>query len=311
MVIALLLSQLAAADPLATQGWDEVAQTSGMSVDECKALMQGVDKDQSILDRMATPWERKPWHQYRAIFIKQHRIDKGVAFWNEHEAKLDEVAAATGVPAKVIVGILGVETTFGGNMGDDAVTTALYTLGFFHSGRGTFFRKELGHYLRLATDEGWDVHGRKGSYAGAMGMGQFIPSSYRNYAADGDGDGKRDLFGSTDDAIASIANYFVEHGWVKGGGTLLPAEGEAARLEALAQSKLGLDKTWGDLKQGGLTTEAALSDQAAAGVFAFDGADGPEYQVALHNFYVVTRYNHSKLYARVVLELADAVESAR
>ncbi len=307
MMIALLFTLLCfAQDP-----WDDVAGKAGMSVEECKALMDGVEKDQSILDRMARPWEAQPWYKYRTIFLNEERIEGGLEFWAANEATLTAQSEKTGVPIEIIVAIMGVETKWGRVMGNDHVTRALFTIGFYHPRRGTFFRKELGHYLRLATDEGWDLHATKGSYAGAMGLGQFIPSSYREYAVDGDGDGKRDLFENSDDAIASIANYFVEFGWVRGGGILMDAKGSDADLAKLAEGELKPSRTWATLEGAGVSTGAPPAPDSAAGVYAFEVEGGQDYQVGLTNFYVVTRYNHSKLYARAVVDLAQQIRERR
>jgi len=306
VVFSLLTLSALASDP-----WTEVASAAEMSVADVQALMEGVEKDQTILDRMARPWEAKPWHQYKGIFLNDPRVEGGVAFWKEHAEQLAKVENETGVPAQVIVAILGVETKYGAIQGNDDVTRALYTLGFFHERRGAFFRKELGHYLKLATDEGWELHDRKGSYAGAMGMGQFIPSSYVRYAVDGDGDGKRDLFGNPDDAIASVGNYFKAHGWTPGGRVLLPAGGEVNTLDGLVKKGLKPELSWNHLKQAGVTSDAAIEPGDKARIFRFQEADGPDYQIGLHNFYVITRYNHSQLYARAVWELSERIAAAR
>ncbi|HHO52291.1 MAG TPA: hypothetical protein ENK18_15810, partial [Deltaproteobacteria bacterium] len=164
----------------------EVAATAELPVDEVAAHLSGLVRDDSVLERMATPWERKPWHLYRGLFLTEARIEKGRAFRQLHAELFARAEAQTHVPASVILAILGVETTYGEGMGNDSVATALYTLGFHHRRRGRFFRSELGHFLRLATDEGWPIGEPLGSYAGAMGMGQFMPSSYRSYGVDFD-----------------------------------------------------------------------------------------------------------------------------
>ncbi len=304
--ILVALLGLAHADP-----WEEVAAVAELDVAAAKALMQGVEKDQTVLDRMATPWEAKPWHQYAKIFSDDKRLNDGVAFWKKHEAKLAEVQANTGVPAQIIVAILGVETRYGTVMGDDTVARALFTLGFHHERRGSFFRKELGHYLRLATDEKWELQTRKGSYAGAMGMGQFIPSSYRNFAVDGDGDGKRDLFDNPDDAIASVGNYFLVHGWLTDAPVLLPAKGAPDALAKLVTEGLKPEQDWTALAAAGVSVEGpAPQRDDKAKIFAFELEKGTDYQVGLHNFYVITRYNHSPLYARAVYDLSERLLEA-
>ncbi len=308
MLIPLLaLAWTAHADP-----WSEVAATAEMPVDEVRSLVEGAaTKQQSILDRMATPWEARPWHEYHPIFLNEARVEKGLAFWEAHAETLDRVHRETGVPPEVVVAIIGVETRYGEVMGNDAVLDALYTLGFHHERRGAFFRRELGHFLRLAKDEGWTLDEPRGSYAGAMGIGQFIPSSYRAYAVDGDGDGRRDLFDNPTDGIASVANYFVEHGWERDQPVLLEASVDGVDLDGLLDRGLSLTTTWGALEARGVEVSDPPEGDPRARLYDFDLADGAEVRVGLNNFYVITRYNHSKLYARVVHELSQQLAAGR
>jgi membrane-bound lytic murein transglycosylase B len=275
VVPTLLLALAARADD-----WDDVAATAGLSAAECKTLVEAAaTRQQTVLDRMATPWEAKPWSAYAPLFLTAERVDGGVAFWSANADVLARVAGATGVPAEYVVAILGVETRYGARMGDDRVIDALYTLGFYHPTRGRFFRGELGEFVRLATDEGWPLAEPEGSYAGAMGLGQFMPSSYRAYAVDGDADGHRDLFHDPADAIASVASYFVAHGWKPGEPVLV--EAPDPRPEGVAGT-----------------------------VYAFDVEGGVEYRVGLANFETIQQYNHSPLYARAVVELAARIRAA-
>lgn len=292
---------MAAAFALPPDQVAEVAEAAGMEVAEVEAALAGLDKRQEVLDAMATPWERKPWHQYAPIFLTDERTAKGKAFAEAHADLLAKAEETYGVPAEVIVAILGVESKYGERMGDHPVLDCLFTLGFFHERRGGFFRTELGHYLRLSADEGWT--GKTGSYAGAMGMAQFIPSSYRHYAVDFDGDGHRDLFGSPADAIGSIGNYLAEHGW-KGGPVLVDAR-VTGDTDGLVDTKLDLAWTVAELKSRGV--EADAPSEAKARLFAYETESGTEYKLGLHDFYVITRYNHSALYARVVWELSERI----
>jgi membrane-bound lytic murein transglycosylase B len=305
LIPTLLLATALAADP-----WADVATTADMSIGEVQALMAGIEKDQTILDRMSKPWEAKPWFQYGPIFLNDPRVAGGAAFWKTHADQLAKVESETGVPAQVIVAILGVETKYGVIQGNDPVTQALYTLGFHHPRRGEFFRKELGFYLGLATTEGWDLHGQTGSYAGAMGMGQFIPSSYVRYAVDGDGDGRRDLFANPDDAIASVGNYFKVHGWTADHRVLLPVTGPAQALAGQLHKGLQLDQSWSDLAALGIQSQTPIDSAEAVRIFAFETENGTEYFAALRNFYVITRYNHSALYARAVYDLSERIRLA-
>ena len=283
----------------------EVAAAAEMPVAEIEAHLATLSRDDTVLERMAKPWEAKPWHQYRAAFLTQERIEKGRAFRAAHAEAFARAEATYGVPASVVLAILGVETLYGEKMGNDSVATALFTLGFYHPKRGSFFRSELGHYLRLATNEGWTIAERKGSYAGAMGMGQFMPSSYRKYAVDFDKDGHIDLFSSASDAIGSVARYLADHGWVKGAPILLEAttQGDPS---ALVTKGLDLTQTVGGLREAGMIIDADVGGAEKARLFKFDGASGPEYRVGLKNFWVITRYNRSPLYARAVTELSQS-----
>jgi membrane-bound lytic murein transglycosylase B len=288
----------------------EVARTAELEPAEVEEMLAGLEPSQPVLKAISSPWERKPWYQYYPIFLTEERVEKGVAFWRRHAEVLERAEKEFGVPAAVIVAILGVETTYGGGQGTHSVLVSLYTLGFHYPKRGAFFRKELGHYLRLATDEGWAMDSTLGSYAGAMGMGQFIPSSYRRYAIDFDGDGKRDLFANTEDAIGSVANYFKVHGWKTGQPVLFPAEVSSDAHAGLVSKKLELNTTVGDLRKAGVTVSADLDPAGKARLFLFDVENGTEWRVGLKNFYVITRYNHSALYARVVYELSVQIETA-
>ena len=294
---------------LAAEGLDpklvaEVAATADLPVERVVELLAPVQRDDTVLKRMSTPWEAKPWHQYRKIFLTEERIAGGRAYLAAHAEAFADAEARTGVPAEVVLAIIGVETSYGKNMGGDAVLTSLYTLGFHHQRRGAFFRSELGHYLRLCNEQGWEPASRNGSYAGAMGLGQFMPSSYRKWAVDGDGDGKINLFDSHADAIHSVANYLKDHGWAP--GRILLSATLAPGVTATTTKGLQLDATLGSLRAGGVVVDGPEPATTAAKLFAFEGVDGPEHAVALNNFYVITRYNHSPLYARAVTELSES-----
>lgn len=288
----------------------EVARVAEMPVAEVEALLAPLEADQTILDRLNAPYEKKPWHQYRTAFLTEARVAKGLAFAALHADTLARAEAQYGVPKEVVLGILGVETMYGEKMGADMIMTSLFTLGFY-SPRGSYFRTELGEYLHLAVDQGWDPYGKQGSYAGAMGMGQFMPSSYRKYAVDFDGDGTVDLFGSPADAIGSVAKYLADFGWETGKPILLEPQLRGGPGKLLG-SGLELTHTLASLQAAGVTAPGAseLPGTTPARLFSFETATGPEYRVALKNFYVITRYNRSTLYARAVTELAAALAAA-
>ncbi len=192
------------------------AKNNNLNEQSIRTIISQAKRQQSIIDAMNRPAEKKKqWHEYRNIFLKQKRIDGGVEFWNKHQATLEKVSKDSGVPIEIIVAIIGVETNYGGNMGSYRVIDALYTLAFDYPKRSPFFTKELEKFLVLTEKEKISATETKGSYAGAMGYGQFMPSSYLMYSLDYDNDGSRDLLDNIDDAIASVANYFKAHGWKK------------------------------------------------------------------------------------------------
>ena len=183
---------------------------------DVEALLAKASLSEIVLEAIQRPWEAKPWHQYYPIFLTEKRVKKGVEFWNTHADALKRAEQEIGVPAEMIVAIIGVETFYGAYKGKYPVLDALYTLGFHYPPRANFFRSELQEYMLLTREENFNPTELKGSYAGAMGLGQFISSSYRNYAIDFDNDGVRDILNNPVDAIGSVANYFKRHGWKKG-----------------------------------------------------------------------------------------------
>lgn len=271
-----------------------------------RALLGEAVFRQDIIDAITRPYEAKPWYQYRALFLTSARIDGGIAFWQAHRSLLSQAEARYGVPAEIIVAIIGVETQFGRNLGRYRVLDALATLGFGYPKRSAFFLGELEQFLTLTQEEHLDPRQTLGSYAGAMGMGQFIPSSYRAYAVDFDGDGQRNLWQPTD-AIGSVANYFARHGWKHHAPVAYPADAIAPQAQALGSQKRETPHTVASLRQTGVRTDAALPGDLPANLLMLDQEAGPEYWVALPNFYVITRYNQSVLYAMAVFQLSQEI----
>lgn len=262
----------------------------------------------SIIAAISRPAEKaKPWHEYRDIFITDTRIDAGVDFWQRHADAISRAAAHYGVRAEIIVAILGVETLYGRYLGSHRVIDALATLAFGYPRRSAFFRGELTQFLLLAREEGKDPLTLKGSYAGAMGYGQFIPSSYRNYAVDFDGDGLRDIWQNETDAIGSIANYFRAHGWRGTGPVAVRVEPGDGPLAERANSGLELTLDVGELRRQGIPGTEALPDAARGALFRMEAEQGREYWLGLHDFHVITRYNRSGMYALAVLQLSEAL----
>lgn len=281
-------------------------------VDEAWAerILQAATRKQSILTAISRPAEKtKPWYEYRQIFITDKRIREGVDFANTHAKILEAVSEQTGVPASIIVAIIGVETFYGRITGSYRVIDALSTLAFDYPKRSPFFTKELENFLLLAYESGKDPLSLKGSYAGAMGYGQFMPSSYRAYAKDYDGDGVADIWANPADAIYSVANYLVAHGWQAGEPVIVPAAGDQAAPSVYDQG-LKPTLTVGKLATMGVAPLVATDISMSATPLAFMGAEGPEYWLGLPNFYVITRYNHSAMYALSVWQLSEAIANA-
>lgn len=290
----------------------DTAREYGVSPAEVEALLGQAQRQESILEAISRPAEAKPWRDYRPIFLGEARIRAGRAFMREHAASLNQVQADTGVPAALITAIIGVETNYGRNAGSHRVLDALYTLGFHYPPRQDFFRRELAQLVALGREEKLDIPALKGSYAGAMGLSQFMPSSYRAYARDGDGDGRRDLFNSLPDIFASVANYFVAHGWQPGQPVVLPANRAPAigdaQAEAFAPTSLEPTLSLGELGRLGFQYEdIGLACDTPATVIDLDGIEGAEHWIIFKNFHVITRYNRSKLYAMAVYQLSQAI----
>lgn len=305
-----LAGQFAYANYAQTDAAGQVIQSvaaQGVDPEWAAAVIGDAQKQQSILDAIARPAEKtKPWKDYRKIFMTEKRIAGGVKFAKTHAATLAEVEAKTGVPKEIIVAIIGVETYYGRIAGSYRVIDALTTLAFDYPKRSEFFTGELENFLLLAWESGKDPLVLKGSYAGAMGFGQFMPSSYRSYAADFDGDGVSDIWDNPADAIYSVANYFVAHGWNAGAPVAYPVVTEGLPQEYF-EGGLKPRHTVAELAEQGFGSKADLPGEASARPMKFDGQQGDEYWLGLDNFYVITRYNHSAMYALSVFQLSQAI----
>ena len=258
-----------------------------------------------VLEKIAKPAEKTlTWEKYRPIFLSQKRIKLGKKFLQKHHALLERAEKETGVSKNVIAAIIGVETYYGSHKGKTSVFDSLTTLGFDYPPRSKFFRSELEHFLLLAREVDIDVSSIKGSYAGAMGMPQFISSSYRAYAVDFDGDGKRNLWDNEADVIGSVANYFKKHGWQRGGDVVQRARVKTEPAEP-TRNKLKPHTSISDFRRQGVITDKAYADDVMATLVTLEGNDGTEHWLGLENFYVITRYNHSALYAMAVFQLSQ------
>ncbi len=288
----------------------EVAERHGFAADELLRLLGQAESRPSILSAIARPAEKaRPWHEYRAIFLTERRVARGAETGRAQSEALGR-AAARGVPAEVLLAITGVETFYGEVTGRHRVLDALATLAFDYPPRSPFFRKELEQFLVMSREESLDALEPTGSYAGAMGIPQFMPSSFRAYAVDGDGDGRRNLWASWDDVFASVANYLLAHGWRSGEPVMAPADAADADLAGLEIGKLALSETVGSLRRRGVRFETTLPPEAPAVLLRLAGRDGPEYRVGFTNFYAITRYNRSQMYASAVADLAGALAGA-
>ncbi|MFP7722980.1 lytic murein transglycosylase B [Lysobacter sp. A3-1-A15] len=298
----------------------DTADKYGVDPSHIRSVLAGAEMRESIIKAMSRPAEAKPWRDYRPIFISQARIDGGQAFMARNRDALARVESRTGVPAEIIVAIIGVETSYGANAGSYPVVDSLYTLAFAYPRTGdparadrenrreAFFRGELAQLFALGKEQRLDITTLKGSYAGAMGWGQFMPSSYREFAADGDGDGRIDLFNNTDDVFASIANYFVEKGgWTRGGPVAVRAT-RASDARDFEPEGLYPDMTVAQLAQMGYRpTAASIAPDEPALLINLDGVSGREHWLGFDNFYAITRYNISKHYAMAVFQLSEAI----
>ena len=290
----------------------DMAMRHGFDRDEVATLLARASYSQAIVDAMRRPYEGKPWHQYRSIFLTRARIRGGVSFWRANRELLERARATFGIPPEIIVAVIGVETGYGANLGHHRVIDALTTLGFSYPERSDFFSKELEELLLLSREESIDPLTIKGSYAGAVGLSQFIPSSYRAYAVDFDRDGRRDLWGSAADAIGSVGSYLQQHGWRAGEPVALEAElTRALPKEILPAEKIPEqpDRSLGALRAAGISTSEDLPASTRVTLLRLDAPD-PEYWLGLENFYVITRYNHSNLYAMAVYQLGGEIRAA-
>lgn len=289
---------------------DEMVEKHDFNRDELVSKLASAKKLDGVLEAISKPAEKVlTWKEYRPIFVTSKRIKGGNKFLKQHHETLQRAEKEYGVPAEIITAIIGVETYYGRLSGKTQVFDSLVTLGFDYPPRSRFFLSELEQFLLLTREEDVDVKDVRGSYAGAMGMPQFISSSYRHYAVDFDGDGKRDLWNSTADVIGSVANYFKVHGWKTGGQVVIPARINGSIEET--RNKLKPHTRIADLAAEGVIPDAAVDDEEKATVITLKGKKGKEYWLGLDNFYVITRYNHSSLYSMAVYQLSQEFDAQK
>ncbi len=276
--------------------------------DDLRDTLAQAEVKLSILEAIARPAEKTlTWGEYRKIFLTRERICAGAKFWREHAQTLNDISTATGVPIEILIGIIGVETYFGRVTGDYRVLDALATLAFLYPPRATFFRKELEQYLLLVREEGMLAIDATGSYAGAMGRPQFMPSSYRAYAVDSTGDGKRDIWNNWGDVAGSIANYFLAHRWNPGEEVTAQAILGGNWRGAPPDNSLTPQDTVKSLSLQGVLFATDMPADSDSQLLALEGDEGTEHWVGFHNFFVITRYNRSVMYALAVHQLGQEI----
>ncbi len=303
-------------NPNAQQFIDKMVNKHGFDRQQLQEILSQAKRLDSVLrlmDNQAPTTSVKPpsgpngaWLRYRKKFITPDNVQNGVVFWNQYEDALNRAWQVYGVPPEIIVGIIGVETRWGRVMGKTRILDALATLSFNYPRRAEYFSGELETFLLMARDEQDDPLNLKGSFAGAMGYGQFMPSSYKQYAVDFSGDGHINLWDPVD-AIGSVANYFKAHGWVKGDQVAVMANGQAPGLPNGFKTRYSISQ----LAAAGLTPQQSLGNHQQASLLRLDVGTGYQYWYGLPNFYTITRYNHSTHYAMAVWQLGQAVALAR
>jgi membrane-bound lytic murein transglycosylase B len=288
---------------------EEMAHQHAFNKRQLRKLLAAAQSQPAILAAMDRPAEKaKLWYEYRPIFLSDKRIREGTEFWLAHRQELDRASVRSGVAPEYLTAILGVETSYGRTTGSYRVLDALATLAFDYPPRAKFFRDELEQFFLLTRDFDFDPLTIKGSYAGAMGAPQFMPSNYRRFAVDANADGRIDLWTNWSDVCASVGNYLKEHGWNAGEPVLSEASVEPTKPVELDGRKLSLEETVGSLQAKGVNFDSSMPPEAPALLIAVDEPDGQHWRVGYNNFYVITRYNHSALYAMAVYELAAAIK---
>lgn len=288
---------------------DEFSKQHQYPEESLAKLLGKVKTQTEVLEAIQRPAEKKKnWQEYRKIFITQKRIKEGLQFWSENAQTLAAAEKRFGVPPEIIVAIIGVETFYGKYEGKFPVLDSLVTLGFDYPPRQKFFRSELEHFLLLVKEENLNPISIKGSYAGAMGKSQFISSSYRQFAIDFDENGKRDLWESNEDVIGSVANYFTRHGWRVGDPVTIPVNIRGTRFKTLLNKGLKPFTSLSDLSQYDVEVDADFHSQQKVALLELKNDNSKEYWAGFNNFYVITRYNHSHMYAMAVYQLSQLIK---
>lgn len=284
-----------------------MAQAYEFDARELAALFRNTRYSQRVITAMDRPAEALPWYKYRQLFLDSGRIEAGLRFWGKHQDDLARAELEFGVPAGMIVAIIGVETRYGENTGKDRIMDALATLAFHYPKRSVFFRNELEQFLLLTREQGLNPLSLQGSYAGAMGLPQFMPSSFRNYAVDFDHDGRIDIWNNVADAIGCVANYFQRHGWEPHQPVAVPARATGGDYQSLLDDDLRPHVSVAELAAHGIQQVVDIPVTAKVKLISLQGESGAELWLGLNNFYVITRYNRSPLYAMAVYQLYEEI----
>lgn len=311
-VVLFLLSQVSQADKAllerkeAQRFVDKMVQQYHFDRGQLRHILMAAQFQPKIIESMEKPYEKKTWDIYRALFLTEQRVQKGIEFWNKNQDALSHIEKKYGVPPEIIVAIIGVETMYGEHQGTYRVLDALTTLAFYYPKRSEFFTKELGEFLLLCREQQVAADAYVGSYAGAMGKPQFMPSSYRFYAVDFKGKGTRDLMNNDQDVVASVANYFHKHGWKNGKSIIEPVAVNGFKYKQLTTNTRTPDYTMKDLLRMGVKPGKPITDMSQkVGLIELTTPNGQEYWMAHPNFYVITHYNTSPQYALVVYLLSQ------
>jgi len=300
---------VAVQSPAVAQFIREMETDHGFGAQQLNDLFDRVRISKQVLAAISRPAEAKPWYEYRLIFVTPERTREGVRFWRKNAHSLRAAEERYGVAPEVVVAIIGVETFYGRHGGKYRVADALSTLAFYYPKRADFFRAELKQFLLMAREQRVDALELMGSYAGAMGIPQFIPSSFRHYAVDFNGDGRIDIWDDPEDAVGSVANYLRRHGWEPGRPVAVRARVNRSGYRHLLSDALKPAIPWSQITRSGLIPERNVAGDPLVTVVDLDLGKESEYWLGFNNFYAVTRYNHSALYAMAVYQLATAIRS--
>lgn len=288
---------------------EEMARKHAFERAELRGILREARFRPEIIRAISAPATARPWHEFRDRLIDEARIAGGVRFWAQHAPALERASREYGVAPEIIVATIGIETLYGRHTGSFRVLDALATLAFDYPPRAGFFRGELEELLLLARETGLSPSELKGSYAGAIGIPQFLPSSYRRYAVDFDGDGRIDLVNSVEDAIGSVANYYRAFGWQQGAPVAVRAVAGESETESILAAGITPRYTVAELRERRVLPIDPVEEGARVALLRLELEHGPQYWLGLQNFYVITRYNRSVNYAMAVRELAQEIRA--